>query len=84
MDGWGKNDIKFKEGISKEDLVASRIPSTANLRLSIKGSSDSITFEGIYNSPGSMNFKFSNGEILSLKDFKRETSDNDECHYSDG
>ena len=79
-DSWGKNEIKFKEEIGKEDLIASRIPGTNDLKLSIKGSSDSITFKSIYNYPDSMKFKFSNGEVFSLKDFNLEISDNDEGH----
>ncbi|EMG30570.1 hemolysin-type calcium-binding domain-containing protein, partial [Campylobacter showae CC57C] len=73
--------MKFKEGISKEDLIIERTVSYGrNLLISIKDTKDQITVynmfldndsEGLFNRSGLINkLEFSDGSFLSAEDIK--------------
>ncbi|EMG30257.1 calcium-binding protein, partial [Campylobacter showae] len=77
--------IKFKEGITKEDLTFSREYNndySSNLLIGIKGTNDSITvhslFDGTRNAQGSLNeqflinrIEFSDGSYMDAEDIKK-------------
>jgi calcium binding hemolysin protein, putative len=70
----GNDIIKFKEGISKDDLLITR--EYSNLKINFKNSDDSITVSGMFyeadgNSQGIKAIEFSDGSSLSLEDIRK-------------
>ena len=70
----GNDIIKFKEGISKDDLLITR--EYSNLKINFKNSDDSITVSGMLyeidsNSQGIKAIEFSDGSSLSLEDIRK-------------
>ena len=78
----GNDTIKFKEGISANDLLVKRADDNINnLEISIKGTEDKITIkdvywnEGVYYAGGAIeNFEFADGTKLSLHEFETQTA----------
>ncbi|WP_297987693.1 calcium-binding protein, partial [uncultured Campylobacter sp.] len=76
----GNDTIKFKEGISLNDLIVKRADKNIdNLEISIKGTEDKITINNTYWSgtvyEGGMieNFEFADGTKLSFSELEKQT-----------
>jgi len=81
----GNDIIKFKEGISKDDLLITR--EYSNLKINFKNSDDSITVSGMFfgveddaynNSRGIKAVEFSDGSSLSLEDIRKTVLTNND------
>ena len=79
-DGHGNDTIKFKEGISLNDLIVKRAQDIQHLEISIKGTEDKITINNAYNWDGSYynsgiieNFEFADGTKLSFNELEKQT-----------
>ncbi|WP_346747226.1 calcium-binding protein, partial [uncultured Campylobacter sp.] len=78
----GNDTLKFKEGIKKEDLIVKRAENNIdNLEISIKGTDDKLTINGVYWNNGRTydgakieNFEFADGTKLSLHEFETQTA----------
>ncbi|WP_297963919.1 calcium-binding protein, partial [uncultured Campylobacter sp.] len=76
----GNDTIRFKEGISANDLLVKRADKDINsLEISIKGTEDKLTIKDIYWNEGRNyygninNFEFADGTKLSLHEFETQT-----------
>ncbi|WP_170000940.1 calcium-binding protein, partial [Campylobacter sp. RM16189] len=79
----GKDTLKFKEGITKDNLVFQRVKSNQyeynpiDLLIRIKNSEDSIIVKEMFkesnNSKGLKNIEFGDGSSMSLEDIKKAT-----------
>ena len=79
-DGHGNDTIKFKEGISLNDLIVKRAQDIQHLEISIKGTEDKITINNAYDWSGSYynsgiieNFEFADGTKLSFNELEKQT-----------
>ena len=79
-DGHGNDTIKFKEGISLNDLIVKRAQDIQHLEISIKGTEDKITINNAYNWDGRYynsgiieNFEFADGTKLSFNELEKQT-----------
>ena len=79
-DSYGNDTIKFKEGISLNDLIVKRAQDIQHLEISIKGTEDKITINNAYNWDGSYynsgiieNFEFADGTKLSFNELEKQT-----------
>ncbi|WP_298043567.1 calcium-binding protein, partial [uncultured Campylobacter sp.] len=78
----GNDTIKFKEGITVNDLLVKRAKNDINsLEISIKGTEDKITVENTYHSDGRYynggmieNFEFADGTKLSLHELETQAA----------
>ncbi|WP_297990140.1 calcium-binding protein, partial [uncultured Campylobacter sp.] len=80
-DGQGNDTIKFKEGITVNDLLVKRADNNIdNLEISIKGTDDKLTLNKVYYWNGTVygsgiieNFEFADGTKLSLSELEKQT-----------
>ncbi|WP_297942077.1 calcium-binding protein, partial [uncultured Campylobacter sp.] len=80
-DNHGNDTIKFKEGITVNDLLVKRADNNIdNLEISIKGTDDKLTLNNVYYWNGTVygsgiieNFEFADGTKLSLSELEKQT-----------
>ncbi|SUX09577.1 Ig family protein [Campylobacter sputorum subsp. bubulus] len=82
-DNSGNNIIKFQEGIAKEDILATRIANSNDLKITIKNSNDSLYINNAYNN-FNIKFSFSDNTILTLNDIALQVDDDDNSNNLKG